>query len=73
MAYYIKKKRENWNNKSNMIMKDEELLKKGIESYKKAQNTTRLCRIWNVSPETARKILRIFEIPIKGIRLSTRK
>lgn len=66
MSYYKKKKKENFNNKSNRVIKDEELLKKGIESYKKSHNTTRLSKIWGVNPNTARKILTIFEIPIKG-------
>lgn len=47
------------------ILNDKELLERGLESYRKHQNTRRVCRMWNCSPPVALKIFRMFDLNIK--------
>lgn len=55
----------NRNNIVKLISNDNELLEKGLNSYKKIQCTPRVCKLWNCSASTALKILRSHGLKIK--------
>jgi hypothetical protein len=55
----------NRNNVVKLILKDNELLEKGLNSYRKIQCTPRVSKIWNCSDTTTLKILRSHGLKIK--------